>query len=278
MRTRTRQQQRPEEEAFDAFLQDDLELQDISDEELELFLLEEDADEKVKKEPSAWNLPTIAGLGMIGVGILAMLQNLFGVWTGFSWTTLFNILPWFASVLIILLGFGMLSRPNRKQRKLDKLRKEARRERRRAAAYEARRGRRKKVNFEEREAGSEKTRSNTREERRARAERLRSERQGQRRSTLKRRLVKSRDKKIAGVCGGLAEYFNIDPTFVRIATVAITIFSSGWALVPYLILAITMPKPGMSRSEVKAEVERLTRRRREKKKDESGQRINIKRG
>ena len=32
-----------------------------------------------------------------------------------------------------------------------------------------------------------------------------------------KRLTKSYDRKICGVCGGLAEYFNIDPTLVRLA-------------------------------------------------------------
>jgi phage shock protein C len=55
-----------------------------------------------------------------------------------------------------------------------------------------------------------------------------------------RRLVK-RDKKIFGVCGGLAEYFDIDPTIVR----AIFLFAAiafGTGILLYLILAIVMPE------------------------------------
>ncbi|RMF51829.1 MAG: PspC domain-containing protein [Bacteroidetes bacterium] len=62
--------------------------------------------------------------------------------------------------------------------------------------------------------------------------------------TEKRRLRKSRNKKIAGVCAGIAEYFNIDPTLVRIAFVIGTIASGGPFLLAYLILAMIMPGPG----------------------------------
>lgn len=55
-----------------------------------------------------------------------------------------------------------------------------------------------------------------------------------------KRLRKSDDRKIFGVCGGLGEYFDIDPTLIRIAfLVSIIIFGSGLLL--YLILAIVMP-------------------------------------
>ena len=57
----------------------------------------------------------------------------------------------------------------------------------------------------------------------------------------KKRLYKSAtDKKIAGVCGGIAEYFNIDSTIVRLIAVALIFFGTGgfWA---YLIAMIVMP-------------------------------------
>ena len=49
------------------------------------------------------------------------------------------------------------------------------------------------------------------------------------------------DKKIAGVCGGIAQYFNIDSKFVRLICAAlILIYGSG--LLVYIILAIVIPK------------------------------------
>lgn len=48
------------------------------------------------------------------------------------------------------------------------------------------------------------------------------------------------DKVIAGVCGGLAEYFNMDPVLVRIGFVIFAIFGPG--LFAYLILALLVPE------------------------------------
>ena len=57
---------------------------------------------------------------------------------------------------------------------------------------------------------------------------------------MEKRLVKSKDKKIFGVCGGLGNYFDIDPTVIRIAfLVGFIIFGSGLLL--YLIMALVMP-------------------------------------
>lgn len=59
---------------------------------------------------------------------------------------------------------------------------------------------------------------------------------------MQKKLQRSVDKKIFGVCGGLGEYFDIDPTIVRIIfLVALIVFGSGFLL--YLILALVMPKP-----------------------------------
>lgn len=53
-----------------------------------------------------------------------------------------------------------------------------------------------------------------------------------------KRLHRSRtDRIIAGVCGGIAEYMNIDPTLVRILAIIIP----GINLLTYLIFAIIMP-------------------------------------
>ena len=47
-------------------------------------------------------------------------------------------------------------------------------------------------------------------------------------------------KKICGVCGGVAEYFGIDPTIVRIATVLLCL-AWGSGLVVYIVAALVMP-------------------------------------
>jgi len=59
---------------------------------------------------------------------------------------------------------------------------------------------------------------------------------------MKKRLTKSRhDKKFAGVCGGLAEYFEIDSTIIRIIFLAALILGLGSPGLIYLILWVVMP-------------------------------------
>ncbi len=62
-------------------------------------------------------------------------------------------------------------------------------------------------------------------------------------ATLARtRLVRPRlGRKIAGVCLGFSEYFDIDVTLVRIIWL-ITLFMSGFGLIPYIIAWIIMPE------------------------------------
>jgi len=49
-------------------------------------------------------------------------------------------------------------------------------------------------------------------------------------------------KKLDGVCGGIAEYFNIDPTLVRLVWALVTLCTVGVGLIGYLICSIIMPK------------------------------------
>jgi phage shock protein C len=47
---------------------------------------------------------------------------------------------------------------------------------------------------------------------------------------------------IAGVCAGLGEYFDIDPTVVRLAFTAAFFFGFGSALVLYIIMMLVVPE------------------------------------
>ena len=59
-------------------------------------------------------------------------------------------------------------------------------------------------------------------------------------ATTPRRLLRSRDdKKLAGVCGGLARYFNVDPVLVRV--VAVVLAAMGPGLVAYAAAWILIP-------------------------------------
>ncbi|HMT22272.1 MAG TPA: PspC domain-containing protein [Promineifilum sp.] len=57
-----------------------------------------------------------------------------------------------------------------------------------------------------------------------------------------KRLVRSsNDKMLFGVCGGLADYLNIDPVIVRLLIALLTLWN-GVGLLVYLVLALIMPK------------------------------------
>jgi len=60
---------------------------------------------------------------------------------------------------------------------------------------------------------------------------------------MEKKLRRSHNKMFAGVCAGIAEYFNLDPTLVRIGYVMVSIFSAGFpGLLVYFILMFVMPK------------------------------------
>lgn len=59
---------------------------------------------------------------------------------------------------------------------------------------------------------------------------------------MEKRLYKSNtDKKLDGVCAGIANYFNLDPTLIRLAWVIFTL-AGGCGLIAYIIAAIIMPR------------------------------------
>ena len=58
-----------------------------------------------------------------------------------------------------------------------------------------------------------------------------------------KRLYRSKtDRKIAGVCGGIAEYFKIDPTIVRVIAVLLLLPGGLPGLLPYLVLWVIIPE------------------------------------
>lgn len=195
MRTRTRnrvEEQLSSLEEEDSF---DLDLESLSEEELESILFESQDD----KESSIWNLPTMAGLSMILVGIVYILQEL-GIGINLpDISALATLLPLIAGIMIILLGFGVLSwRPKKKTTKKVKV------------------------------------------DLKAEKPKLKVEKQS---FTSGKKLRKSSNKKVFGVAAGIAEYFNIDPTLVRIAFVIGTVFTGGPPFAfAYLVLGFIMSK------------------------------------
>ena len=53
------------------------------------------------------------------------------------------------------------------------------------------------------------------------------------------------DKKLCGVCGGIAEYFELDPTVIRLLWVVMTLFTTVFpGVLAYIICAIIVPQQG----------------------------------
>ena len=208
---------------------------DISDDDIEAYLYEK---EEATKQPGVWNLPTVAGLSIIGVGSAYLLQEM-GLPIGFDLSALAQMLPWLAGILIILVGFGVLSWSPNRRKKRKRVKPTARQSRKERKAERVR------AKEEKKEAGS----------------------------LAKKRFVKSvTNRKIAGVCGGIGEFIGIDPTIVRIAFVVGAIFGGMSTVVLYLLLMFVMPDPSKEMTQLERELERA-----ERKLDEIGDRMRAKR-
>ena len=65
---------------------------------------------------------------------------------------------------------------------------------------------------------------------------------GGRETTMEKRLYKSKkNKMLDGVCAGIAEYFSIDPTLVRLGAVVLTC-AGGSGVLAYIVCAIIIPR------------------------------------
>lgn len=191
-----------------------LNLDDVTDAEFDALAFDDDEDESA----GFWNATTMAGLAFIAVGIVYLLSQL-GVLTGPDVGALVEALPWIGGVLVILLGFGLLSWRSSDDETETK-----------APAS-------KKSQGTGRSSNRSRTRSKTEKEVRAKL------REMERRVSSGKRLERSRtDKKFLGVCGGIAKYLNLDPTLVRIAFVIGVVASGGPFFLAYFGLAFIMPK------------------------------------
>jgi len=59
---------------------------------------------------------------------------------------------------------------------------------------------------------------------------------------MKKLYLSKTNRKIAGVCGGLGEYFHRDPTLYRILFVLVAIVSLGLGVLAYLLMWLIIPK------------------------------------
>ncbi|MBQ6840112.1 MAG: PspC domain-containing protein [Oscillospiraceae bacterium] len=67
---------------------------------------------------------------------------------------------------------------------------------------------------------------------------------------MEKKLYRSKtDKKLAGVCGGIAKFFGIDPTIIRLIWALAAVFAAG--LVVYIVCALVIPEEPEDYVEVK---------------------------
>lgn len=60
---------------------------------------------------------------------------------------------------------------------------------------------------------------------------------------MEKKLTRSTNKSLAGVCAGIAEYFNLDPTLIRVIYACLTVFSAGFpGVILYIIMMLIMPE------------------------------------
>jgi phage shock protein C len=60
----------------------------------------------------------------------------------------------------------------------------------------------------------------------------------------------SSEQMIAGVCGGLAKYFNMDPTVVRLLSVAAAFYNPPGAVLAYLLVMLIVPEEPVNETSV----------------------------
>ncbi len=183
-------------------------------------------DESAKgKEKGVINFTTVLGAFLIFFSFTFFLQKIGipigGGLVGLS-KAMISVMPIVGTILVALIGFGYLvgdKRRIKKQNKEDKRKKEfATRNFEKVASKEKKSEGASKFDF------AFKTAKATKDE-------------------FNKRLLKSRtDKKIAGVCGGLAKYIGINSTVIRLVFLLTLILGYGSSLLIYIGLSFAMPK------------------------------------
>jgi phage shock protein C len=60
---------------------------------------------------------------------------------------------------------------------------------------------------------------------------------------MTKRLTRSKNAMLGGVCAGIGEYFNIDPTVVRIGYIALSVLSVAFpGIIAYIVLWVVIPE------------------------------------
>lgn len=219
MKEKTKQQSTPHN--LDSLLNfEDHELQNTMHEFLE---------EEKKANTNIWNFSTIVGIAMFFVGMVFIIRTLLGI--GPELSGLIEVMPLIGGVLVTLVGFGFLV-GDRKKTKGSKQKNKKHRSSKYDFDYD--------FGGKEEGAGLDNDLGSGNSSRYASSRKYDVDSYAFRKS---KKLYKSRtDKKWAGVCGGLAKYFGISSTVIRLLFVITFFAGSGASLVVYLALVVALDK------------------------------------
>ena len=208
--------------------------------------LEEYMREETKNGTNFWNFSTVTGLVMVFVAMTVITQtflgNTFGISFGPDLSGAISFLPIAGAVLLALVGFGFISSEKSKKNKSKSSSRGSRDEDPLDAFLypDAKKQSGKNSGSSSGFYSGEKTTTESS------SGSKKSNRTGDFDDyalSQKKRLFKSRtDKKISGVCGGLASYFGMSSTMVRLIFAIATLFGYGSFILVYIALSIALPK------------------------------------
>lgn len=191
--------------------------------------MQEFLEEEKKANSNIWNFATIAGIAMFFVGMFYLIQSV-GLAIGPDLSGLVEIMPLIGGIMVTLIGFGFLVGDRKKAKQEEK------KKQRTANKYD--------FDFDDDE-GEDFTLNNDLDFRSSNKGKSSSKKYNFDSFALRqsRKLYKSRtNRKWAGVCGGLAKYFGISATVVRLLFVITFFAGSGTSLLVYIALAIALDK------------------------------------
>lgn len=192
------------------------------------FLEEED-----KEKSSIWNFATIAGIAMLLVSIVYIVQ-LIGLSIGPGLSGFITALPIIGAVIIAFVGFGYFVGDRKRVKKALKKQEERRRDYFEKEFPSENYSTEEEIDLEQELFGNSKSTT------KSKSKKGTFDSYALRQS---KKLYKSRtDKKIAGVCGGLSKYFGVSATFIRFVFFFAVVAGWGAPLLVYLALAIALDK------------------------------------
>lgn len=211
-------------------------LMDFEDHELRA-TMNEFLEEEKKANRNIWNFATIAGIAMFFAGMIFIVQSI-GLGLGPDLSGLIDAMPLIGGLLVTLVGFGFLVGDRNKNKQKSKKSEQSQ-----------------KFDFEynydydfdatDAEAEEDYTLNNDLGSKKKSRSKSKSENYNFDNYALRqsKKLYKSRtDKKWAGVCGGLAKYFGISSTVIRLLFIITFFAGSGTSLLVYIALAVALDK------------------------------------